>query len=60
MGGLEEFTGLNVMLCRVNVLIPGDDSGVALCRDPDPSRPADDSRTSCVTEELLVCAAMRA
>ena len=50
IGGLEEFTGLNVMLCLVNVLIPGDISGVTLCRDPVPSRPADDSRTSWATE----------
>ena len=59
MGGLEEFAGLNVMLCLVNVLIAEDESGVALCRDPVPSRPADDSRTSCLTEELPVWAVIR-
>lgn len=50
IGGLEEFTRLNVMLCLVNVLIPGDASGATLCRDPIPSRPADDSRTRWATE----------
>lgn len=59
MGGLEEFAGLNVMLCLVNVFIPWDDSGVALCRDPVPSRSADDSRTSCVTEKSPACAEIR-
>ena len=50
IGGLEEFTGLNVMLCLVNVLIPGDAFGTTLCRDPILSRPADDSRTRWATE----------
>ena len=58
IGGLEEFTGLNVMLCLVYVLIPGDAFATTLCRDPVPSRPADDSRTSWATE-WSVCRVMR-
>ena len=50
IGGLEEFTGLNVMLCLVYALIPRDASAATLCRDPVPSRLADDSRTSWATE----------
>ena len=52
------FTGLNVKLCLVNDLIPGEDSGVALCRDPvpcrdpGPSRPADDTRANGGIEEV--------
>ena len=58
IGGLEEFTELNVMLCLVKLLIPGDASGATLCRDPVPSRPAGDSRTSWATE-WSACIVMR-
>ena len=46
------------MLCLVYVLIPGDAFAATLCRDPVPSRPADDSRTSWATEGS-VCRVMR-
>lgn len=35
-------TGPNVMLCLVNNFAPGEPSGVTLCADLVPSRPADD------------------
>ena len=58
-GGLEAFTGLNVILCLLNVLIPGDAFRTTLCRDLVSSRPADDSRPSWAIE-CSVCIEMPA
>lgn len=51
MGGLV-LTGPNVMLCLVNIFAPGEPSGVTLCVDLVPSRPADDWRRNWATEGM--------
>lgn len=56
MGGLV-LTGLNFKLCLESNFIPGEDSGVDLCRDPVPPCPADNSGANWATAE--VCGEMQ-